>query len=116
MNILIIESERSVASLFCDTIADWGHNVEYALSGQNALDKLKKKAYHVVIIDTSLPGMRAADLISRLKEIIPKTDIVVMTKHNTARLERSMRRLGVIYYMTQLAPTEDLRNVLEHIS
>ena len=116
MNVLIIESDMSVGSYFCETISRWGYNAEKVTSGQKALEKMKDNVYDVVILNTTLSDTRAADLIPRLKKSIPTADIVVMTKHNTARLERSIRKFGVVYYMTRLAPTDDLRSVLDHIS
>ena len=116
MNILIIESDQSIASYFRKTISCWGYNAEHVSTGHEALSKIEEKAYNVIILDSALSDMRLAELIPRLKKIIPNADIVVMTNHNTARLERSIRKLGPIFYMTSLVPTDDLRSVLKHIS
>ena len=114
MNVLIVESNLSVGSWFCDTILQWGHKPDHVPTGRKALKRITENAYGVVIVNTLLSDMRAADLIPLLKKRIPDAGVVVMTNHNNARIERSIRKLGITYYMTGLAPTKDLRSVLDH--
>jgi CheY-like chemotaxis protein len=48
-------------------------------SGEEALRILETEAFHVVIVDVRLPGISGLDLLAAIKNLSPRTDVIVMT-------------------------------------
>jgi DNA-binding response OmpR family regulator len=116
MDVLVIESNISLASQFLRSIRQWGHEAEHARTGNEAVKMLKLQGYDVVIINTALSDSEASEVIPRIKKIKPKSEIIAITQRSSARMEKRMRKLGIIYYMTSVVPGEELKDILDHIA
>jgi CheY-like chemotaxis protein len=55
--ILVVDDEISVRQLLERVLARAGHQVEVAEAGEDALAKLAKEKYDLLIIDKNLPGL-----------------------------------------------------------
>ena len=50
---------------------------------ENALKEIPISLPQVVLMDINLPGMNGVDCVRRLKEILPKTQVVMLTSMKT---------------------------------
>ena len=46
--LLIVDDEKMICQEFCETLTDLGHEVDYALNGDEALRKIDKNPYQLV--------------------------------------------------------------------
>jgi DNA-binding response OmpR family regulator len=116
MNVLVIEDEAALADHVVSLINGWGHRGEKCLRGKEALNVCRSKEFDLVLLEALLPGMKADELIPRLKELCPQAGVVVMTANNSRELERRIREKGVLYYMIKPFEAESLKALLDHIS
>ena len=116
MNVLVAESEPVTASKIIRLIQQWGHRVEWSSSGQGVINNARQKQFDLILMDLFLPDTTSYDLITELKEMHPEIRIVAMTGNNTGEMERKIRSLGIIYYMTKPFPEKELKSILDHIS
>ena len=116
MNVLIVEDDEQIASSIIGWIEQWGYRAEMSLTGEDAIKKVRQNNLDLVLMDIYLPDMDAKDLIPKLRELKPKFKIITMTGYNTEELEREIRKLGIIYYMSKPFPPEELKTILDHIS
>jgi DNA-binding NtrC family response regulator len=115
MNILTIEDDAAVAATLREIIESWGHSVETSKSGKNALQKVTKKMFDLVLLDIFLPDINGVELIQKLKEVWPEIRIITMTGHNSRELEMEVRKQGIIYYMIKPVNTQNLKEIVDHI-
>ena len=79
--ILVVEDDSFFRIFFSDLLKQDGHAVDTASSGQEALQMLTKREYHVVITDLVLNDISGLDVLSRTKEYDPTIDVIVVTGH-----------------------------------
>lgn len=115
MNILTIEDDAAVAETLREIIESWGHSVETSKSGKNALQKVIKKMFDLVLLDIFLPDINGVELIQKLKDVWPEIRIVTMTGHNSRELEMEVRSQGIIYYMIKPVNIKNLKEIVDHI-
>ncbi len=115
MNILTIEDDAAVAATLREIIESWGHSVETSKSGKNALQKVIKKMFDLVLLDIFLPDINGVELIQKLKEVWPEIRIITMTGHNSRELGIEVRKQGIIYYMIKPVNTQNLKEIVDHI-
>ena len=60
--ILVVEYEPTVLQLIADVLSEEGHRVDTLLDSREALDRLKKNPYDLVICDLRMPHLDGADL------------------------------------------------------
>jgi DNA-binding NtrC family response regulator len=116
MDVLVADSDMPALSNIVEWIQRWGHHAEKSETAQGTLKKVEKKQFDLVLLDMSLPDMTAQDLIGKLKELWPDIGIVTMTGASTNELEKKIRTLGIVYYMSKPVSENILKAILDHIS
>jgi DNA-binding NtrC family response regulator len=116
MDVLVADSDIPALSNIVELIQRWGHHAEKSETAQDTLEKVEEKPFDLVLLDMSLPDMTAQDLIGKLKELRPDIGIVTMTGTSTNELEKDIRTLGIVYYMSKPVSENILKDILDHIS
>ena len=65
--IMIVDDEQPINKVVEDIVEPEGYNVVSALSGSEALDKLKKVKPHLILIDFFMPGMSGRELCEKIR-------------------------------------------------
>lgn len=115
MRILIVEDEAQVATFIAAAVASWGHHAETAESGDEAMRKISRGGWRLVLLDIYLPDATADRLIPKIKACCPKLPVITMTGKADETMERAVRKTGIAYYMSKPVPLEELRQILDHI-
>lgn len=116
MNILVIEGDAPARVDIISRIHNWGYHVEGSDTGRDGYEKLKTGKFDLVLLDTALPDIPAQDLIKNVKESHPDVDIITLTGINTKDLDKEIRTLGIIYYMSKPINDAELKEILDHRS
>ena len=116
MYILVVEDDHSTAEPIAGIIEAWDHKVEISRTGKDALKKVSKKEFDLVLLDIFLPDIQGHELIPQFKKLCPETGIVTMTGYNSRELEMQVRKEGVLYYMIKPFEMKDLQSLLDHVS
>lgn len=91
-----------------------GHEAELTTTVEEALSRLSRDFYNMVILDIDYPGGKGYDLIPRIKKFSQDIYIVAITAHNSRDLERKIRSQGVIYYMVKPFGMDEVKDLLDH--
>jgi DNA-binding response OmpR family regulator len=67
MKLLIVEDNRSQASLLCRAFVERGHVVDACHSGEHACQQAQRGAYDVVLLDWNLPGLDGVTVCRELR-------------------------------------------------
>jgi len=115
-SILVVDDEASIREVLCDCLGRDGYRVSQAVSGLEALSKLREEDTSLVILDVRLPEM---DGFSVLAEVRRYSDLPVILL--TGRADESDRVLGLElgaddYVLKPFSPRElmaRVRNLLK---
>jgi DNA-binding NtrC family response regulator len=77
--ILVVDDDKLVRDSLQSLIANAGYIVEVAKSGEEAASKSAETYYNVVLIDIRLPDISGIELLSKMKEYVPKTRKIILT-------------------------------------
>ncbi|SHE80758.1 response regulator receiver modulated diguanylate cyclase [Desulfacinum infernum DSM 9756] len=80
-NILVVDDELSVRELVAESLELIGHRVETAVDGLDAVEKLEKKTFDIVVTDMDMPRMDGIALIRHIREHHPDVDAIAITGH-----------------------------------
>lgn len=72
LKVLIVDDEIELAETLADLLEPDGHDIDLALNGKIALEKLKKADFDVIISDLRMPVMDGTELYAKMKEEIPQ--------------------------------------------
>ncbi len=116
-NVLIVEdaiSTRKSLSLF---MHDLGFNVETAIDGVDAIDKIQKQMPSLVLTDLEMPRMNGLELTKHLRSNAETADvpIVMITSRSTNKHQKEAQRIGVSEYLTKPYDEDKLLNVVNSL-
>lgn len=111
-DVLVVDDEK-VVCLSCERIlAPDGHAVDSASSGQEALDKIEKKKYDLVITDLKMPGIDGLKLLETVKEHYREVDVIMITGYASIDTAVKAMRLGAFDYIPKPFTPDELRAVV----
>jgi PAS domain S-box-containing protein len=71
LNILAVDDEAVILDLVVDALGRDGHRVDTASSGREALQKLERGSYDIVLLDLKMPEMDGHQLFDAIRERWP---------------------------------------------
>ncbi len=97
MNILVVDDEEDICSMFAKWLEHERFTVECVLSGYKALGLLEKTYFDIVFLDIVMPGVSAVEVLKRIKKISPKSKVVAITgKLIDRNLRESVQKRGAV--------------------
>lgn len=92
---LVVDDERQVVAVLVRALEDSGFVCDAALNGEEALQQIARKNYHLVVSDLRMPRMHGHALITRLLNLQPSPIIVVVTAVADPRIVLDLYLRGV---------------------
>lgn len=111
--ILLMEDEPSVAQGLQMVLKEEGYGVDLAMTGHGALDKFDQKTFDLLVADLRLPDMDGMDVIKRVKEKRPKTEVVVITGYATVASAVNAMKIGVFDYLPKPFTEDEFKTTVE---
>ena len=113
--ILIVDDERAICLAIQRLLGGRGYDVEATLSGEEALEKLGRTRYHLVITDLTLPGLSGMDLLRSVRERTPETAVIMITAHGSERAAVEAMKLGAADYLPKPFDNDELELVVGRV-
>ncbi len=97
--ILIVDDESEMRSALSHALTRSGFSVESAVSGTDALVKIKKDPVSLVITDLKMPEMSGMELIGALKKLKPEIAVIVITAFGSIHNAVEAMQAGAADYL-----------------
>lgn len=94
-HILVMEDDLSVAKGLEMVLTEDGFDVNLAGTGELAMDAFRKKRFDLLVADLRLPDIDGMEIIRKIKEQTPETEVVVITGYGTTATVVEAMKLGV---------------------
>jgi two-component system, NtrC family, response regulator AtoC len=117
IRLLIVDDEQSIRKL-CVTVGEaLGFVCMEAESGDSALALLEEQPAHVVLTDMVMPHMSGLEFLEKVKKLLPRSEVAVMTGHGSIETAVQAMKLGAYDYITKpFSPLEELRLFLRRMA
>jgi DNA-binding NtrC family response regulator len=117
IRLLIVDDEQSIRRL-CVTVGEaLGFVCLEADSGESALTLLEEQPVHMILSDMVMPHMSGLEFLERVKKILPRTEVALMTGHGSIETAVQAMKLGAYDYITKpFSPLEELRLFLRRMA
>ena len=117
IRLLVVDDEESIRRL-CMTVGEGlGFACMEAESGDAALALLEEHPAHVVLTDMVMPNMSGLEFLEKVKKLLPRCEIAVMTGHSSVETAVQAMKLGAYDYISKpFSPLEELRLFLRRMA
>ena len=84
--ILLVDDEEGIRKVLDISLSDSGFKVFTAETGKEALDIFRKIRPPIVLTDIKMPGMDGIELLQKIKQESPDTEVIMITGHGDMEL------------------------------
>ena len=117
IRILVVEDEQQLARMASLVLSQRGHHVVVASSGEDALERLREKAFDLVISDLGLgAGKNGWDVAEAVREDWPGTRFVLVTGWGAGIDPKEAQRRGVDEVIAKPYRIADLRQIADAVA
>ncbi len=117
VRLLIVDDEQTIRKL-CMTVGEaLGFICLEADSGESALALLEEQPVHMILSDMVMPHMSGLEFLEKVKKLLPRTEVALMTGHGSVETAVQAMKLGAYDYITKpFSPLEELRLFLRRMA
>jgi ATP-dependent Lon protease len=113
--ILVVDDEEVARENIRHVLLKQGHEVGIATNGLDALEKLELEEFDLVITDLKMEKLSGMQLLERIKQTAPTTDIVMVTGYATVDSAVDALTRGAAYYLAKPFKLDELRATVSKI-
>ena len=112
--ILVVDDEEHIRLLFKEELEDEGYAVDLAANGLEALEKLKRSAYSVIVLDIKMPGMDGIQTLGEIKKINKDQPVILCSAYG--EFKQDFASWVSDGYIVKSADTGELKEMVKRIS
>lgn len=107
--ILVVDDDADTCSLISDILEEDGHYVHSCLSGDAAIEALKREHYKLVLSDIKMPRVTGIDLLLYVRRMNLDTEVILMTAYASLQTAIEAVRGAAFDYLVKPFSLNDLR-------
>ncbi len=116
LRFLIVDDEQSIRRL-CITVGQGlGYLCAEAETAEAALETLEVNPPDLLVTDLKLPSLSGVELLRKVKELLPRTEVAIMTGHGSVETAVDAMRQGAYDYIEKPFRVERLRQLLQRMA
>jgi DNA-binding NtrC family response regulator len=106
--ILVVDDEEVVCRAVSRILGDKGHAVETVSDGAAALRRIDAEPFDLLILDIMMPGISGLEILQRVKETHPDTDVIMITGLSQIDTAVQSMKLGAFDYIPKPFEPDEL--------
>ncbi len=110
--ILVVDDDANILDFFQTELTAQHHEVETALNGREAIEKMKTHRPHLMLLDVVMPEMDGFQTLSEAKKINPRLVVVLVTAIAQIDIASRAMQQGADDYITKPVDLEKLNRIL----
>lgn len=111
--ILIVDDELSIREFFDILLKKEGYLVDLASGGEEALAKLGRKHYDLVISDINMPSVDGMQVLRYVRDHTEDTTVIMITAFASTDSAVEAMKLGAYDYITKPFKIEEIKLVIQ---
>ena len=111
--ILVVDDEKTVCESVNKIFSRKGYTVDDSLNAKEAMEKIKKTSYDLVITDMKMPEMGGLELLEIIKDYYPELEVILITGYPSADTEEKATKLGAADYIPKPFTPDEIIEIAE---
>jgi len=111
--ILVVDDDENIRNTMKTILEDEGYIVDLAATGSEAIQKTKKTAYNIALLDIRLPDMEGVELLKLIKDTVPRTRKIMVTGYPSMQNAIAALNKNADAYLIKPIDIENLLNTVK---
>ncbi len=110
--VLIVDDEKAMVLALRGLLAKEGYEVDTAGGGAEALERIERGRYHVVVTDLRMDGVDGMQVLEHARRTDPDVGVVMITAHGSEKAAVQAMKLGAADYLPKPFDNDEVRAVV----
>ena len=111
--VLVIDDDASALDLMKFQLESQGFEVTDAPLASAALTAVQEGEFDIILADFNLPDMNGIDLVKRIKEMAPDTEIIMVTGYGSMETAIEATKAGAFFFIEKPVNFDELNLLIE---
>jgi DNA-binding response OmpR family regulator len=111
--ILIVDDEESIRFLYQEELEEEGFEVEVAMNGEEALQKLLRFKPDLITLDIKMPGMDGIETLKKIRETERKIPIIMCSAYG--EYKQDLTTWASDAYIVKCADLTELKSTIRKL-
>ena len=111
--ILVVDDDSLMQDYLSEILNRSGFYVELASAGEEAMGRIKKEDYDIILSDIRMPNMGGMELLQTVKRYLPYAKVVMMTAYGTVQNAVEAMKLGAFEYVMKPFSADEIELVIK---
>jgi DNA-binding NtrC family response regulator len=114
-SILVVDDDAAMGQVLTALLSQAGLHADHVSSGPDAIARLEKRPYDLVLTDLRMPGMDGMTLLAELARQWPDLPVIMLTAHGNVPLAVEAMKAGAAEFMLKPFDREELVFVVQKV-
>ncbi len=112
-NILVIDDEVAVNNNIRKILAKEDYHVDQAVTKDEALERIERHPYRVILLDLRIPGVKGLELLQKIAEKQPESKVIIITGYASIETAVEAARIGAVDYLPKPFTPGEIRSATD---
>ncbi|MBK3332179.1 sigma-54-dependent Fis family transcriptional regulator [Persephonella atlantica] len=115
MKAIVVDDEKNIQEIMEILLEEFGFTVSKASDCSSAFNLIEENYYDLAFVDLRLPGCSGIDVLKKMKERNPKTEVVIITAFASSDTAVEAIKLGAYDYISKPFELNELRLLIRNV-
>ena len=98
-SVLVVDDEASIRRTLREILEYEGLKVDEAVDGEQAISRVRSRAYDVALLDIKMPRRDGMEVLSILSEEVPELPVIMISGHADIRTAVEATHMGAFHFI-----------------
>lgn len=113
IQILVLDDEKIVGQRLKASLEKEGHTLETFIDPFTALNRIREKAFDVVVTDIRMDGMDGIEILEEARKKSPQTKVIMITGFATLEIARESLTKGAFDFIAKPFKLKEIRQAIQ---
>jgi len=111
--VLLVDDEKEFVHTLSERLQARSMSPAVAYDGEEALTKIEADQPDVMVLDLKMPGIDGLEVLRRVKQKHPRTEVIILTGHGSEAEETLAEQLGAFAYLRKPVDVDILTDTMK---
>lgn len=113
INILVIDDNKDLCASLKQLLTKDGYHVKTITNPSRLLNEIRKKTYHVIILDLKMPNIKGENLLKEIKMVNSDISVIILTAYPTLSSAVETLKANAFDYVQKPFNINELRETIK---
>jgi two-component system capsular synthesis sensor histidine kinase RcsC len=113
--ILVVDDDAINRDICVEVLEPLGHEIHAAASGSEALERITRDRFDLVITDLSMPGVSGWDVAKQVKKASPSTRVMLLSGWSVQQDPEQIKAAGIDLVLSKPVQLDELAQAVQRL-